>query len=1072
MPGIRLYTNNQLEILVEKLSDVLREPQYDDPLREEIIVVQSKGMERWISLELASRLGICANLRFPFPNAFVHEIFQSLNPNLPAENQDSFNKENLPWLVMKTLPECLDLPSFSSIKHYLENGRSGLKLFQLSGKIADTFDQYTIFRPDMVLDWEKGKNPISEHLWQAQLWRKLVHAAAPGLHRARLLSNTIQQLENEETSALGLAPRIIIFGISALPEYHIRVLDALSRHMEILLLLMNPVPGLYWGDSKSNREKLRILRKERASVDKLHLEDANSLLASLGALGRDFFDILYNHDIMEAPIPAAQSVAAHTLLTRIQSDITSFSGPSSVKTPIALDDRSIQVHSCHSPMRETEVLYDQLLDLLNNDPDLVLRDIIIMSPDIESYVPFIRAVFDNPPASHMRLPYSIADRTLSKESGVISAFLSLLNLCPSRFEAPAIAALLESEPLRKKAGLSADDAIRCLSWVREVNVRWGIDTQHKEEIGLPRTKENTWAAGIERLLLGYMLPGKNRLFFNDTLPYDHIEGNNGQILGNLLAFFDHLVAFSRSTRKSMMLHEWRGLLNQSLETFFHDDSDTANDLHCIRTAINTLGEKQALAGFCSPLDLPVVLSWLTSRLGEESHSHGFLTHGITFCKMLPMRSIPFKVICLLGMNDTAFPRTTRHPWFDFIAREPRSGDRSRKADDRYIFLEALLSARKTLYISYVGQNVQTNAMHPPSVVVSELLDYVQKGYTDAARCGIEKQTLIVHPLQAFSEKYFSGHAIFTYSEENARACKAALHPKSEIPAFIREKLPEPGDEFKQVRVRDLIAFFTNPAKFLLQKRLGIYCDQGPELFESEEPYDIQGLDGYFLKLELLHNGENGPNSFAAAKAQGILPHGKAGAAAFQDLADQVNGFKRLITRHTGISRKNPVSVSHTSGPCTLLGTINGLSNSGLVKIFPANMKAKHLLEAWISHLALAADKNNGHAGQSFLFCLDKAYRIKQPDAPCELLDELLAIYWYGLSRPLPFFPESAWAYSNGKVPSLERARAQWNGGYMIEPESRDPYFEICFRHANPLTKEFEALARNIFMPLRNTVEKI
>ncbi len=232
-----------------------------------------------------------------------------------------------------------------------------------------------------------------------------------------------------------------------------------------------------------------------------------------------------------------------------------------------------------------------------------------------------------------------------------------------------------------------------------------------------------------------------------------------------------------------------------------------------------------------------------------------MTGGMTFCAMLPMRSIPFRVICLLGMNDDAYPRQTKPLGFDLMARNPRPGDRSRRNDDRYLFLEAILSAREKLHISYVGQSIQDNSIRPPSVLVSELLDYIEEGFEVPGEKILE-HIVTKHRLQAFSPEYFrkKGKLIQLFPGESARPHGRSWILTKKERRFITRGLPEPSEEWKTVDVNQLCRFLTNPAKFLLTQRLGIYLEEEEALFDETEPFEVKGLEKYQLEQELVEKG--------------------------------------------------------------------------------------------------------------------------------------------------------------------------------------------------------------------------
>ncbi len=1077
MPGLQLFISNRLEVLAEKLAEVLSKPLVS-PLQKEIILVQSKGMERWVSMELARHNGICANCWFPFPNHFVYAIFREIIPGL--EEISPFTSEIMAWKVMKALPFNLKKKGFESLRNYLSEGAADLKLFQLSQRVADLYDQYLLFRPEMVLGWEKGQ----ESHWQAILWREVVRGIEKK-HRAALKGIFLEEIKKSGVKLEALPERISVFGISALPPFHLEILSAISRLTEVNLFLMNPC-GEYWGDLLTRRETRKVQEKARKKSTKqedLHLEKGNTLLASMGILGRDFFELISSlgieqHDFFADP-------GEKNLLSCVQGDVLNLrdrSAGGNGKKGLDKADDSIQVHSCHSPMREVEVLQDRLLALFESDPTLLPKDILIMTPDIATYSPFIQAVFSVPPDDPRWIPFSIADRGVRQESQLADTFLSLLDFHGSRFGVSQVMAVLESRAVQNRFSLSEEDLELIHLWVRDTRVRWGVDGESRKDLGLPEFGENTWRAGLERMLLGYSLPGQGEKMFKGVLPYDKIEGGDAAaVLGNLAAFSERLFALAKELEEPRSLKEWGDFLTKVLADFFLTEEETERDILFIRRVLRDLGEKQDRSGFDEKIALGVIKSHLGSSLEKESFGHGFLAGGMTFCAMLPMRSIPFRVICLLGMNDDSYPRQTKTLGFDLMAKNPRPGDRSRRNDDRYLFLEAILSAREKLHISYVGQSIQDNSLRPPSVLVSDLLDYIEEGF-DAPGKKILEHVVTKHRLQAFSPEYFRNKGVlFSYSQENFEAAKKALSPLKEGRPFIVKGLPDPPEEWKTVDINQLCRFFANPAKFLLTQRLGIYLEEEEGLFDETEPFDVKGLDKYQLEQELVEKGAEKrslEDSFQAVRASGQLPHGVPGECFYKETCRGVESFLGRLSSYREGTLLEPLEVDLRLEKFRLVGRIESIYPNGLLHFRYANLKPRDRLRIWIHHLILNKIKNQTYPCNGILACKDfdcKYPPVKESEA---LLKDLLEVYWQGLIEPIHFFPLSSWKYveelAKGKDPdqALKSARNTWEGSGFNRGEIEDSYCQVCFEHADPLDGEFEELSKSTFDPLIGCEEKI
>ena len=1079
--GFHVHASNRLESLAEQLADIIQTP-LSSPLASEVIVVQSRGMERWLSMKLATHNRICANIHYPFPNTFLHEVFQKLLADVP--DTTLFDPGILTFRVMKLLPENVAQPEFEPLSLYLKEDPNGLKLYQLSEKIADIFDQYLVFRPEMIFSWEAGKGAH----WQASLWRQLTEEDDHFHlhHRARLREQFFKKIRKTTPAMEKFPERISIFGISHLPDFHIHVFAELSRYIPVYLFLMNPCRE-FWGDIVSGQDRKRIHRRYQdigvAEAD-LHLESGNPLLASMGALGRDFLNIITAYDCeFHEQYDDMQQLS---LLACVQSDIlmltdrNQFNGEADQGLLFQPgEDSSIQTHSCHSPMREIEVLHDNLLLMFEELPELLPKDIIVMVPDIAAYSPFVQAVFGAQTRDELRIPFSIADRNIRNESRIVDAFAALLDFKASRFGSSQVLSLLEVGSIRKKFNLSESDLGIIEHWIQDTGIRWGIDAKNREKLDLPDFKENTWKAGIERLLLGYAMRGNDNNMFADILPYDKMEGSNVKVLGRLVEFLERTIYWAKRLEQEDSLSGWSRALHTLLDHLFYSDEDSEREIQLLRTLIDGMANNQTLSGYTESVSLEVVRSYMIHHLGKEGFGSGFISGGVTFCAMLPMRSIPFEVVCLVGMNSDAFPRKSRHLEFDLVSKYPKPGDRSRRKDDRYLFLESILSARKRLYISYVGQSINDTSIMPPSVLVSELMDYLTEGF------GLKDADLVTqHRLQAFSPEYFkkSSEELVSYSEENMLASTRLLGPKENIP-FITEGLSQPDDEWKQINSSQLKRFFTHPARYLLQHRLGIYFDKGISVLEDRENFRLDPLDRYIIGQELVEYGLKGvdPDELLPVyQASGKLPHGSVGETQYRELSIDVDAFVNKAKTVKGESLGESFEVDLSVETYRIHGKLNDFhKDRGLIRYRFVNMKSKDLLSSWIDHLLLCAIVDIEFQKNTTLICKDAAWEFSPVNESESILKGLLSRYWDGLSKPLPFFPESAYGYASDilkkqktEYDALRSARNRWRGSDFSRGESEDPYFRRCFGATDPLDEHFKILSLEIYEPLFSHITRM
>jgi exodeoxyribonuclease V gamma subunit len=1089
---LRLHQSHRLEILAEILAAEYEPPA--SPFQPDIYIVQSHGMGRWVSLRLAERLGICANARFALPATFVWDLLREHFGELPKRSP--FAAEVLAFRIMAWLNEPGNLDQAPRLAGYLKDGGE-LRRFQLAARIADVFDQYLVYREDWITAWERGEKLglDGDEDWQALLWRDLA-AGETAWHRARLMGELLERIRGKEATAIdpphpnplprgeGKKARITVFGVSSLPPVFLDVLRALGERGEVVVYALNPCRE-YWGEIKDPREIGRLAGERRP--EDLYLEVGHPLLASLGKQGREFFDAL--SECAETHGFFDEEPQRDSLLHILQADILELVDRKAVGS-LALEpgDRSLQIHVCHSPMREVEVLRDQLLALFDADASLKPGDVAVLTPDIEKYTPYIEAVFaegrDAP-----RLPFSIADRGLAHQHSLLETFLALLDLPDSRFCADATLAFLEQPALRRRFRLAEDDLPQIHDWARAVGARWGRDGAHKAEHGLPAMDRHTWRDGLRRLMLGYALPqelaGDELPLFGATLPYDDIEGGRALVLGHFAEFMETLFEWAERLRGDRLPVAWSEALNALADALFEPRGEEEAVLLELRNGLDALRDLPEQAGFREPLGLRTVKSWLTARLGQPSGSVGFLTGEVTFCAMVPMRSLPFRIIALLGLNYDTFPRHRPPPGFDLMARHPRRGDRSRRLDDRYLFLETLLSARDKLYLSYVGRGIRDNSPLPPSPLVSELIDVVKQSVDLPDGGDVEALIVTEHPLQPFDPAYFSGNPRLPGYSANwlAAARRIGWGEKEPVPLFDGA-LPEPEQNaWATVGLEDLLAFFGNPARFLLQRRLNVVFEAAASACEIREPFGFDYFSALSIRkdcLDALIGGHPADRPARLAEARGLLPHGTFGARLHAREQAAVERFLPVLRPFLAEDFLDPLPVRVEADSIALAGWLRRVSRYGLVEAIPDQFRARHALGLWLRHLLLCHLQPEAAALESRLFCLDRTVRLSAVAEPERELRKLLDLFRQGLRRPLPFFVKSAYAYAErivarGTDPAsaLEAARKVWeapefrNGNHY--GESENPYYQAVYRGTLPLDDEFEALALDILGPYFNAL---
>ncbi|WP_369789841.1 exodeoxyribonuclease V subunit gamma [Rouxiella sp. WC2420] len=1094
-----VYHSNQLDLLKMLTTSLIEGRPLDNPFEQEVILVQSPGMAQWLQMELAQSFGIAANIAFPLPATFIWDMFTKVLPGIPKES--AFSKDAMTWKLMWLLPGKLEQPEFAPLQHYLTDDRDKRKIHQLAARVADLFDQYLVYRPEWLKTWQQG-SLVDEELdasqqWQAPLWRALCEYTQeleqPEWHRANLYERFIQALNKAAVCPDGLPKRVFICGISALPPVYLQALQALGKHIDIHLMFTNPCQ-YYWGDIQNyaflarlqSRKRRHYLEKSESGLfrdpalaEQLFNEDgeqnlSNPLLASWGKLGRDHMYLLSQVDGIQE-VHAFVDVGNETLLHAIQQDMLDLEdqavigmtaetlNSSETKRILQASDNSVSVHLCHSPQREVEVLHDNLLAMMEHDPDLTPRDIIVMVADIDAYAPYIQAVFGNAPKERY-LPFAISDRKASQSHPALQAFISLLDLPLSRFTSEQVLALLEVPALATRFSIDEDGLRLLRQWVGESGIRWGLDDDNVRELALPATGQHTWHFGLTRMLLGYAMDSRAG-DWQGVLPYDESTGLAAELAGHLAELLMQLSQWRIRLSQARSLTDWLPVCHELLMTFFSPEGETEVALALIEQQWQKVLNQGVAARYPDDVPISILRDELASRLDQERISQRFLAGPINFCTLMPMRSIPFKVVCLLGMNDGVYPRTLPPLGFDLMAKQVKRGDRSRRDDDRYLFLEAILSAQNQLYISYISRSIQDNSVRYPSVLVSELLEYVGQSY-----CLQDDQKLNADE----SERRVREHLEQLHSRTPFDAGNFDID--AQAPSFASEWLPAagglgtPASDFNQplseltlteISLDGLLRFYRHPVKAFFQMRLNVsFLIEETEL-SDEEPFIVDNLNRYQLNTQLLNSliEEQDPAIlFSHTKASGGLPYGSFGEIFWNKQCEDMAELAAIVREERADS--SSIELGLTLQDCKITGWMHQVQDDGLLRWRPAALLARDGLLLWIEHVIYCA---SGGMGESRIFGrTGTAFRYGnlKPEVAKQHLQQLIDGYKQGLCSPLKLLTKSGWAWlsvcfdkTNGTINSdpeiqnkgINKLVQAWQGDSRVPGEGEDPYVQRVMR---------------------------
>ncbi|WP_444999699.1 exodeoxyribonuclease V subunit gamma [Halomonas mongoliensis] len=1186
-PGFMVIHGNRLEALRGLAVEWMRRHPLG-ALENETILVQSNGISQWLKLALAADeprggAGIAAALDVTLPARFLWQAYRSVLSQRDGEEAvppvSPFDKPRLVWRLMRLLPTLLDAPVFAPLARFLEGDDDLRKRHQLAERLADLFDQYQVYRADWLAAWAAGEDvlitargearPLAEaQRWQAALWRALRDDIAADLGEAGLTSSRaavhhrfLEACRGLDERPAGMPRRVIVFGISSLPAQTLEALAAMARFSQVLLCVHNPCRH-YWADIIEHKDLLRAERKRQRrrpgmpadlAETELHLH-AQPLLAAWGKQGRDYLRLLDEFDeaqayrglfegealridLFDSPLEDEEDPEP-SLLRQLQDDILELRplAESRERWP-AVDpsrDRSLRFQVAHSALREVEILHDQLLAAFSEDPTLRPRDVLVMVPDVDQYAAAVQAVFGRlDPDDPRHIPFTLSDQASRHRLPLLIALEQLLRLPELRLSVSDLLDLLEVPALRARFGIPETALPVLRRWIEGAGIRWGLDARQRQSLELPEgLSANTWAFGLRRLLLGYAVGSAAEGPWQGVEPYDDIGGLEAALAGPLVTLIDTLEAQWQALAEPCDVAGWGERLRELLAACFLAEAD--RDLMALtrlEQALEAWQESAEEAGLTEPLPLSVVREHWLAQVDEASLSQRFLAGAVNIATLMPMRAIPFRHVCLLGMNDADYPRVQRPLDIDLMAQDYRPGDRSRREDDRYLFLEALLSARDRLTISWVGRSIVDNTEQPPSVLLGQLRDHLARGWRLAGqeKGDEEKQEgkallealTTEHPLQPFSIAYFrAGSPLATYAHEWRE-----LH----LPGGDDEPAAAPAlAPFRQespLTLAQLGGFLRAPVQAFHTTRLKVFLETEALERLDHEPFELDGLDHWQLQHALIEASRAAVEAgepfepaleatLACLEREGRLAMGgftermrdalaEPMPKLFEEYRQVLDEWPQALAEPLGVSLDLGEALGDGPGLEDWLGELRAndamercrvlLTTSSLVN--KGKYHWKHWLGPWVAHLAGQLE------GPMTTRLLSRAGGGTLAPLPAEeARAHLMAIAraWHrGMQAPLPLARDSAFAWlEKGGTPAAmarclaggadETDQKAWNAmhkafygsGFNNDhgERGRDPYLLRQWPELETLVRStegggFAALAEALYAPLLHAVKK-
>ncbi len=1113
---LNLHFSNRFETLADQLVRRLGQPAPGRSAFEaDEVIVPSAAITRRLITLLSRHHGICANVNFSYLARWLWQHTARLMPALPEAAQ--FDADVFAWRILAAFDDAEWSGAQPRLSAWLAQADPVMR-HELAVRVAGLFDQYLTFRPEWLEAWYREETiafpgaddgVMLDQQWQAALWRRLAaETASDGRHPVLAL---LQQLDAHGIGLAGtgaLPASAHVFCLPTLPPVHLELLQRLGAHVDLHVYMLNPSEE-FWFDVADARRLAWLAARGQAQ----YVDTGNRLLAAWGQQTKSSLGLLVDA-LADGVVEDARftPTGATSVLGGLQDAILAAADLAPGSLAALADDRSVEVHVCHSLTRELEVLHDRLLGLMAGPNPPQPADILVVTPDLDAAAPLIDAVFGTAPRER-HLPYAISGRARAQVNAPARALLDVLALVASRFAVNNVFGLLQQPVVARRFGLAEDDLDQIRDWLVQAGIHWALDADHRGGFDVPPEPRHSFADGLDRLFLGYALPTHLQTPFQGRLPAGAAEGSGALVLGVFWRFVDTLKSLRDRLATPRPPADWPALLADALRGFVAPSDAELDDLREVDDAIARLAEQWRRSALAQPLALDVVRAALEAALDDPARG-GVPTGMITFAAMSSLRNVPFRVVCAIGLDDGAFPTTARPAEFDLMALAPRRGDRQRRHDERNVFLDLLLAARERVHLSYAGRSVRDNSVRPASVLVAELLDALLPALaTDpsdpASRARARAALVVAHPLQAFAPQAFdvtqdvrlrSFQADYaealrqsvstpaptattsTQSDDDWEAANDDETAPSSVP-FVARPLPDVDETWRDVPLARLAAFLRNPCRFLLEKRLGVALRRDDEELQDDEPFvpDNSGRAPLTrLLLPALLAGMPPEAARTLALAGTAVPPGGFGQRFLERELAGLRRFADQVREHT----QQPVLPPHAASlvvqvdgqPWRLHAEFAELRPRGLLHHRYAKRSVGDYLDAWLPHALLCADGPSGMLPVATGIGRDGNFFLNECEQPVQALEALVRLYAQGLREPLAFFPRAAWEWFNGDRQGPAKAIAAFRpGGFNEYAEGNDAGYRLALRgRPDPFAPEvvdaFYANALAVFTPLAACLE--
>ncbi len=957
-------TENLAEILLQQIDKT------KSPFSKELILIPNSGMQRYLELKIAKDKGICTHIDITYLGSFFNDFYSKILAK-QGKSLIKHNKHTITYQILSLFNEILDKNEIDDyLTKILKNNQQPNQKYYLASTIATHLLKYLEQRPEIISCWEQQSlftDNIHE-FWQKDIYHKLELSKQSIFFLKQKFNNFIKEKKQSLTKVV--PETIHIFGFHFIPKHQLDDLFQISEYINLKFYSINPCVE-FWGDIIRKEEKLRqeITDYDNKNFDiSILFEVANPLLASWGSSAKFLIDSLNNHSTNNLDyIFNDKNTESNNNLDFLKNNIINLENKSidNCKTKKSTKDDSITFKKASSPRREVEILYDYILDILENNDDIKPSDIIVTMPNVAIYSPYVNSIF----SANKVLPFSISNQTAVDTDPDVNTFLALFDLINSNFSKTDFFNFCNQQTVREIFDFSLKELDSIKFYLDEAKVNWGYDENHKRksllcienkdtEIDTNIYKQGHLQKMLDGLYLAYCC-GKplnhsqkiDEEIIGETIANKHFRTSQVEILAKLTKLFEMLKFAANVKFEQKTLTDWFRVLKQ-LSANFNTNKSKKNILNDL---INDWFELIKQTKQTDLYDFSIIYTDICEIMTTQEMRGPFLSGSISFCSAIPMRSIPSKVTCMLGMNND-FPANLPKYEFDLLANSSKLSDKNLARESKYLFLESILATSDKFYLSYNGVDEKTGELISPSVLVLELEDYLQQ-----IGINITKTTDLTEDyLQAFSKELFSP-TIKTYSP---------FYKKPKKEKFINLDNSENIEIDKNWTINKLTKALTNPIKFYLDKNIGILTKE----ITSNDDYEAQNdsfisahnaLEEWFVNDCLiraeLENSDTKSKEYSKENFNKLLlAKNLQVPTIFKDFNyknhyENIEIYLKTLSQ-LNLNNQTNIQILWSNNIYNIINKFNNIYDDRFILTTFSKFKFNNLLKTWLSHLILNTKK--------------------------------------------------------------------------------------------------------------------